>query len=130
MTFEVGLPIRSRDYTMYVNANKGETRFPELDYPAIGSRITDCRKRRHLSEKEVADLLSVCHAHYHRLEGGKRGASLEIMNALSDILDVSLDYLIKGEDYHNDTVVMVHTALELLERAHDLLSQVITNNTQ
>lgn len=54
------------------------------------------RKMKHLTAKQVADLLGVSRAHFTHLENGSRMMSAEIINKLASIYRVSPDLVSEG----------------------------------
>lgn len=65
---------------------------------SIGSRLKKKRKQLHLTQEIMAEKLNISIKHYGEVERGNAGLSLENLVEVSNILDVSLDYLIKGID--------------------------------
>ena len=65
---------------------------------SIGSRLKKRRKQLHLTQENMAEKLNISIKHYGEVERGNAGLSLENLVEVSDILGVSLDYLIKGID--------------------------------
>ncbi len=63
---------------------------------AMGSRMKQQRKALHMTQEQLAEKLNISYKHYGSVERGNAGLSLENLVELSDILGVSLDYLIKG----------------------------------
>ena len=62
-------------------------------------RIRELREDNDYKQKELADFLGcsqVCYSHY---ENGKREPSLDMLNKLSKYFNVSIDYLINGEEF-------------------------------
>lgn len=66
----------------------------ELDY----SRIKDLRIEKNLSQKEVADYLKINQSTYSKFELIKANITIEKLNDLANLFDVSLDYLLKLSD--------------------------------
>ena len=62
----------------------------------MGNRMKEKRKQLHYTQEYMAEKLNVSMKHYGGVERGNAGLSLENMIEVSDILGVSLDYLIKG----------------------------------
>ena len=60
--------------------------------------LLNCRKSKGLSQKALADILGVSDAAITMMEKGKRAPSFEILIALADYFDVSLDYLCGRSD--------------------------------
>src|SRR5476649_2260054 len=59
-------------------------------YREVGIRLQVIRKRRELTQEEVAKQLSVSRASYANVEGGRQRASLDLMWKLSVLLGVPI----------------------------------------
>jgi transcriptional regulator with XRE-family HTH domain len=73
----------------------------------IGTKITLLRKEKGLSQTELSEKISCSRATLINYEGNKNTPSIETAVKLSQIFDVTLDYLAgKGKftDYSNDTI--------------------------
>lgn len=64
-------------------------------YDAIetGRRIQKLRKGKGLTQEQLASLLKVTDKHIRSVESGERNASIDLLVSLSDIFNVSLDYI-------------------------------------
>ncbi|MDR1953835.1 MAG: helix-turn-helix domain-containing protein [Clostridiales Family XIII bacterium] len=71
-------------------------------YEELGQRITHERKKLRLSREKLAELVNVSAYFVGQLERGKRKMSFDTLVKISDILHVSLDYLVKGESRVSD----------------------------
>ena len=65
----------------------------------VGKRFKECRDSLNLSQRDVAKLLGVAQPVYQRFEKGIFECSYEQLLALSNIFDVSLDYLLGKQIY-------------------------------
>ena len=61
--------------------------------------LKDIRKRRKFSQLKVAMDLSMSREAISYYENGKRSPDVSTLVALSNYFNVSIDYLIKGEDF-------------------------------
>ena len=68
----------------------------------MGKRLKEKRKALGLTQEQLAEKLNISIKHYGGVERGIAGLSIENLIELSNILGVSLDYLIKGEFPEND----------------------------
>ena len=68
----------------------------ELNYGLIGKRVREIRKRKGLSQIELAELADVCESYISNIESGKKKASLSILVAIANVLDASMDELLIG----------------------------------
>lgn len=64
----------------------------------VGKRFCECRKALNLTQKEVATRLGVAQPVYQRFEKGIYECNYSQLVALSDIFDVSVDYLLGKAD--------------------------------
>lgn len=68
----------------------------------LGRRMKEKRKLLHYTQEYMAEKLDISIKHYGSVERGLAGLSLENLVEVSDILGVSLDYLVKGENENRD----------------------------
>lgn len=59
------------------------------------------RKSRNLNQQKVAMDLNISREALSHYENGKREPSLDMLNKLSKYFNVSIDYLINGEEFKN-----------------------------
>lgn len=57
------------------------------------------RKARNLNQQKVAMDLNISREALSHYENGKREPSLEMLNRLSKYFNISIDYLINGEEF-------------------------------
>ncbi len=60
------------------------------------------RKARHLNQLKVAMDLNISREALSHYENGKRSPDIDMLIKLSDYFDVSIDYLIRGEEFKKD----------------------------
>lgn len=63
---------------------------------ALGERLRHQRKQKCFTQEQLAEYLDISTKHYSEVERGLTGMSVENLIKVSEILQVSLDYLIKG----------------------------------
>lgn len=61
-------------------------------------RLLQCRKSKGISQRALANVLGISDAAITMMEKGKRYPSFEILIALADYFDVSIDYLVGRTD--------------------------------
>ena len=61
--------------------------------------LKQIRKERNLNQLKVAMDLNISREALSHYENGKREPSLDILNKLSKYFNVSIDYLINGEEF-------------------------------
>lgn len=59
----------------------------------FAAKIKEIRKERNLTQKQMAELIGTTERNYQYYESGAREPNLETFVAISDILEVSTDYL-------------------------------------
>lgn len=59
----------------------------------FNQRLKDIRQSKKLTQKEVADAVSISITYYQELEYGKKEPTLSKLTSLADYFDVSIDYL-------------------------------------
>lgn len=64
----------------------------------FAARIKEIRKLKKLTQKQMAKLLGTTERNYQYYESGAREPNLETFVAISDILEVSTDYLVGRSD--------------------------------
>lgn len=57
-------------------------------------RIRDLREDRDLTQSTIARYLNITQRAYSRYETGERNIPVEVLSALADFYDTSVDYLI------------------------------------
>ena len=62
----------------------------------MGKRMKEKRKALHLTQEQMSEKLNVSIKHYGGVERGIAGLSIENLIEVSEILGVTLDYLIRG----------------------------------
>lgn len=63
----------------------------------MGRRIKDRRKECKITQEEMSETLGISVKHFSEVERGLAGLSIENLVKLSSVLELSLDYLVKGE---------------------------------
>ncbi len=66
------------------------------DMERSGARIQQLRIKNGLTQEKAALMLNIDRSFYGRIEAGKRGCSVDLLVQLSELFNVSLDYLILG----------------------------------
>lgn len=70
-----------------------------------GMRIQQLRIQNGHTQEKFARILNIDRSNLSRIESGKRGCSLEFLVQLSNLFDVTLDYLVLGRDEQNTSDV-------------------------
>lgn len=67
---------------------------------SFGTRLTNLRKNLKLTQQELADKLGISRAALSHYEKDRRDPDSDTLIKLSDFFEVTIDYLLKGEDFH------------------------------
>ena len=78
------------------SAAGGKDKDMEFNRDEFGKRVKQARMDKHLTQVQLAELLGVEWQQISRIERGFSGCSNELLVPLSEELDVSTDYLLKG----------------------------------
>ena len=70
----------------------------DMDLKAIGRRIRFQREQLHFTREELAEKLDVSAKFCADIEYGMKGMSMTTLNNLSEILNLSTDYILKGNN--------------------------------
>lgn len=65
----------------------------------IGERLVELRKERGFSQKEVAKMLGIDRSNYSKYELGKLEVNPAMIRKLTELYNVSADYIIGIKDY-------------------------------
>lgn len=85
-----------------------------LDYYKIGERIRFYRESKMLKQNYVASKIGISNSHMSNIETGKTKPSLEIICAISRVLEVTIDELLI-----NDTITQNYKKQKLYETADE-----------
>ena len=61
----------------------------------VYKNLKNLRKKNHLTQQELADMLGVTRQAYSNYETGKRGLDIKFLIKISDYYHVTLDQLVK-----------------------------------
>ena len=80
-----------------------------------GSRIKILRKRRGLTQEQLAEKMNVSTPYIAKIENGKQTGPVELAVEFSEFFDVSLDYLLIGKgDFAEEQKRGIRIAISLL----------------
>lgn len=71
-----------------------------FNFKEFGSRIRDARKKSNLTIEKLCEMLDISPSFLGSVERGESRISIEKLCRLSEVLNVSTDYLLKGEDIY------------------------------
>lgn len=68
-----------------------------MDYASMGSRIRQMRKRKKMTQAEMANVCGISTSFMGHIERGSRIASIDTLMKISDELEATVDYLLTGD---------------------------------
>lgn len=69
-----------------------------FDQYAFGRRVKYLRRKRNLTLEQMSSTLNISIDHLSRIELGKRGVSIDLLLDMAELLDVTVDFLVRGTD--------------------------------
>ena len=87
----------------------------EVDYGRLGIRIKEARKQKGLTQEKLAEAVSCNTSHISNIENNYTKASLNVLLAIANTLDTTIDSLI-GEQYVEPTKGLDHDIFEKLKK--------------
>ncbi len=102
----------------------------------LGYRLRELRKENKMSQEDLGKLLGITKVSVSGYENGTRIPSLEILNGILDVFQVSADYLLGRElnvvceDNNNVTIALSTSDIEIIReiRNNSILFNKIANN--
>lgn len=99
--------------------------FAEEEMKAMGKRIQNARKKKGFKSIDFADIIGIGKDQLSRIENGKVLCKIEHIYVISQVLEVSCDYLLFGKIEDNQTVFIIqmisNMSLELKNKAIKIL---------
>ena len=96
----------------------------------MGVRIREERKKLKLTQEEVAERIDVSVKHFSEVERCISGLSIENLIKLSNILGVSLDYVVKGEIDKNKWNYTLAMLEQIPEEKENLIRDIINTSIE
>lgn len=75
----------------------------KIVYEDVGNRIYEARCKRGYSRVKVAEKTGISEKFLYEIEKGKKGFSSDILYRIANVIDVSCDYILRGERGITDT---------------------------
>lgn len=94
----------------------------EVDLQEIGRRIQSRRKQQGYTQEQLAELMNVSIQMISNLERGNKAIRIDNLVRLSQILQVSTDYILTGKQSAEDTGLLSAQIARLSERDRRMLA--------
>lgn len=92
-----------------------------------GDRLRSLREAKGLSQKELADRLNINRSTYARYETSSTQPDYDILNAIANFYDVSVDYLL-GRINENKPLLTEKDELDIAKRMEKIKNDLIEGN--
>ncbi len=86
----------------------------EINYAGLGIKIKDIRQNRGLTQDSLAELVGCNTSHISNIENNHTKVSLNVLLAIANALDTSIDYLL-SEQYGNPALALDNEILRALK---------------
>jgi transcriptional regulator with XRE-family HTH domain len=77
-----------------------------------GKRIKQLRKENKLTQEQLAEKIGVSSRQVRAFESGENGASIDVLVALTEFFNTSLDYLVMGKTTQIEVKKRLNAMLE------------------
>jgi transcriptional regulator with XRE-family HTH domain len=72
-----------------------------INYIIVGHRVKESRLQKGISQANLAEQINMSVSYISRIETAKKQASLEALVRISNVLGVTMDHLLKGNQTHD-----------------------------
>lgn len=87
----------------------------EIDYAKLGLKIKEIRQSRGMIQDCFAELVGCNTSHISNIENSHTKVSLNVLLAIANVLDSSIDYLLSGQ-YTNTPLALDNEILRMLQK--------------
>ena len=85
----------------------------EINYAGLGIKIKEIRQNRGLTQDSVAEIVGCNTSHISNIENNHTKVSLNVLLAIANALDTSIDYLL-SEQYENSALALDNEIMRAL----------------
>ncbi len=97
----------------------------EMDLRMIGKRILARRKQLGLTQEQLAEKMNVSIQMVSNLERGNKAIRIENLIRLSQILDISTDYILTGQKTADDLLGLATRIEKLPEQSRKMIELLV-----
>ncbi len=90
----------------------------EINYAGLGIKIKEVRQNRGLTQDSLAELVGCNTSHISNIENNHTKVSLNVLLAIANALDTSIDYLL-SEQYENSALALDNEILRALTNCNN-----------
>lgn len=77
-----------------------------MDYKALGRRIREERLKRNLTQEQLAEAIEISNSYMGQIERGERSLTIDTLIRLTNVLRVTVDYLLQEYVDPNDSIYL------------------------
>ena len=92
---------------------------------AIGNRISTRRKQLNYTQEQIAEMMDVSIQMVSNLERGNKAIKIENLIKISEILNVSTDYILTGKHTGKDTAIVLNKIEKLSDCDYKMVDMII-----
>lgn len=96
-----------------------------IDLQAIGNRISERRKQLNYTQEFVAEKMNVSVQMISNLERGNKAIKIENLIKISEILDISTDYILTGKTTEKDISAIFNKITKLNTADSKMVDMII-----
>jgi len=97
----------------------------EADLSGIGRRIQSRRKQLGFTQEQLAEMMNVSIQMVSNLERGNKAIRIDNLIRLSEILEISTDYILTGKGTTDDAQSLVQRIERLPAREREMLEMLV-----
>lgn len=100
-------------------------RMNEVDLTGIGKRIQSRRKQQGYTQEQLAELMNVSIQMVSNLERGNKAIRIDNLINLSQILDISTDFILTGKETTDDIQALTTRIAQLPDRDRKMVEMLV-----
>ena len=97
----------------------------EADLTGIGKRIQIRRKQQGYTQEQLAEMMNVSIQMVSNLERGNKAIRIDNLINLSQILDISTDYILTGKETTDDIQALTARIAQLPEKERKMVKRLV-----
>lgn len=97
----------------------------EADLTGIGKRIQNRRKQLMLTQEQLAEMMNVSIQMVSNLERGNKAIRIDNLINLSQILDISTDYILTGKETSEDMDALTSRIANLPAKDRKMIEMLV-----
>ena len=97
----------------------------EADLTGIGKRIQSRRKQQGYTQEQLAELMNVSIQMVSNLERGNKAIRIDNLINLSQILDISTDFILTGKETTDDIQALTTRIAQLPDRDRKMVEMLV-----